>query len=101
MTQEIDEAAVRHVAHLARLDLSDDDVARMAGELSAVLSYIEQMGELDVSNVEPTAHPLPVQNVLRDDVVRESLTPESALGVAPSAQDGFFKVPKVLDQETP
>lgn len=101
MTQEIDEAAVRHVAHLARLDLSDDDVARMAGELSAVLSYIEQMGELDVSNVEPTAHPLPVQNVLRDDVVRESLTPESALEVAPSAQDGFFKVPKVLDQETP
>lgn len=101
MTQEIDEAAVRHVAHLARLDLSDDDVARMAGELSAVLSYIEQMGELDVADVEPTAHPLPVQNVLRDDVVRESLTPEAALEVAPSAQDGFFKVPKVLDQETP
>lgn len=101
MPQKIDESAVRHVAHLARLDLSDQDVARMAGELSAVLSYIEQMGELDVSEVEPTAHPLPVRNVLRDDVVRESLTPEQALAVAPSAQDGFFKVPKVLDQETP
>jgi len=95
----IDEAAVRHVASLARLRLTDDEVAQFARELSDVLGYIDQLNELDTSDVTPTAHPLRVANVLRDDEVRASWTNDAATAHAPQRQDGFFKVPKVLDQE--
>ena len=97
MKPPLDEAAVRHVAHLARLKITDEEVARYAGQLSSVLGYMEQLNELDTKDVPPTAHPLPVSNVLRADQIRESLPQGQALHNAPQQQDGFFRVPKVLD----
>ena len=100
MSSSLDEAAVRHVAHLARLEISDEEVRRYADQLSAVLGYVDQLNELDTTDVPPTTHAVPLSNVFRDDAVRSSLGPERALSNAPQQQDGFFRVPKVLDQES-
>lgn len=97
MEKKIDEAQVRKVAKLSRLDLSDDEVGRLSGELSAVVEYIEKLNELDVDGVEPLAHCLPIHNVFREDVVKESLSNEDALANAPQRHEEYFKVPKVLD----
>ena len=99
MASSLDEAAVRHVARLARLKITDTEAALFAAQLSKVLEYVEQLNELDTYNVPPTAHTLPVSNVFREDVVRSSWTPDQALHNAPDSHNGFFRVPKVLDQE--
>ena len=98
MTSSLDETAVRHVAQLARLSITDEEVTRYAAQLSRVLDYFERLRELDTTGVEPTALPLPVSNVFREDVVRPSLDPERALDDAPDRQGAFFRVPRVLDQ---
>jgi aspartyl-tRNA(Asn)/glutamyl-tRNA(Gln) amidotransferase subunit C len=100
MSATLDEGAVRHVAHLARLHISDDEVARFADQLSSILDYVAQLNELDTADTPPTAHPLPVVNVFREDEVRPGLEQSVALSNAPQRQDGFFQVPKVLDQES-
>ena len=85
---------VLHVAKLARLELTDTEVERMAGELSKVLDHIEKISELgDLADVAPTSHVIEVENVLRADEPRESLPPEVALARAPDAADGGFRVP--------
>ncbi len=85
---------VLHVAKLARLELTDDEVERMAGELSKVLDHIEKISELgDLADVPPTSHVIEIENVLREDVPRPSLDPEVALASAPDAADGGFRVP--------
>lgn len=82
-----------HVAKLARLRLTDDEVERMAGELSKILEYVETMNELDLEGVEPTSHVVDLTNVLREDVPRPSLDRETALEQAPDAAEGGFRVP--------
>ena len=82
-----------HVAKLARLRLTDDEVERMAGELSKILEYVETMNELDLEGVEPTSHVVDLTNVLREDVPRPSLDRETALDQAPDAAEGGFRVP--------
>lgn len=99
MAREIDEKLVRHIAHLSRLTLSDAEVAAMAAELSAIVGYIDQLGELDTDGVAEMAHPLPVHNVFRDDEVRPSYWPETSLANAPEREREFFRVPKVLETE--
>lgn len=99
MPQSLDEAAVRHVAHLARLKMTDEEVSRFARQLTSILGHIEQLTEVDTTDVAPTAHAVPLANVFRDDVVRPPWEPDRALENAPQRRDGFFKVPKVLDQE--
>jgi aspartyl-tRNA(Asn)/glutamyl-tRNA(Gln) amidotransferase subunit C len=89
----IDRDQVLHVAKLARLKLSDDEVDRIAGELSKILEHVETMNELDLEGVEPTSHVVDLTNVLREDVPRPGLTRERALGPAPDAADGGFRVP--------
>ena len=89
----IERDQVLHVARLARLRLSDDEVDRMAGELSQILEHVETMNELPLDGVEPTSHVVELQNVLREDVPRESLPRERALDQAPDAADGGFRVP--------
>ena len=85
---------VLHVAKLARLELTDDEVERMAGELSKVLDHIEKISELgDLADVAATSHVIEVENVLREDVPRPSLPPEVALASAPDASEGGFRVP--------
>jgi aspartyl-tRNA(Asn)/glutamyl-tRNA(Gln) amidotransferase subunit C len=89
----IDRDQVLHVARLARLRLSDDEVERMTGELSQILEHVEKMDELDLDGVEPTSHVVELQNVLREDVPRESLPRERALEQAPDPAEGGFRVP--------
>ena len=89
----IDREQVLHVARLARLELTDDEVARMSEELSAVLGHIEKIGELDLDGVSATTHVVEVSNALRPDVVVPSLPRDVALESAPSVADGGFRVP--------
>ncbi len=89
----IDRDQVLHVAKLARLRLDDDEVDRMAGELSKILEHVETMNELDLDGVEPTSHVVDLTNVLREDVPRDGLDRETALEQAPDAASGGFRVP--------
>ncbi len=84
---------VLHVARLARLELSDAEVERMAGELSAILEHVERMSELDLDGVEPTSHVVALENVLRPDEPQPSMPREAALAQAPDADGGAFRVP--------
>ena len=88
----IDREQVLHVARLARLRLSDDEVEPMTGELSKILDHIEKISELDLDGVEPTSHVVELENVLREDVPRPSFPREQALEQAPDS-DGGFRVP--------
>ncbi|MFF2890381.1 Asp-tRNA(Asn)/Glu-tRNA(Gln) amidotransferase subunit GatC [Paenibacillus sp. NPDC057967] len=88
---------VEHVANLARLDLSDAEKAQFTEQLNAILKYAEKLNELDTDGVEPTSHVLPITNVMRDDVKKESLPIEKVLLNAPDEEDGQFKVPAVLE----
>lgn len=94
---KLDEAAVRHVAHLARLTVTDAEVGLYAEQLSKILDYVKQLNEVDTTDVPPTAHPLPITNVFRNDTPHQPWTPEAALANAPDHQNGFFRVPKVLE----
>jgi aspartyl-tRNA(Asn)/glutamyl-tRNA(Gln) amidotransferase subunit C len=89
----IDREQVLHVARLARLELSEQEVDRMAGEMSTILGHVETMNELDLEGVEPTSHVVELQNVLREDVPRDCLPRERALEQAPDVADGGFRVP--------
>jgi aspartyl-tRNA(Asn)/glutamyl-tRNA(Gln) amidotransferase subunit C len=89
----IDRDQVLHVARLARLKLSDDEVERMTGELSKILEHVERMEALELDGVEPTSHVVALENVLREDGPRPSLPLERALEQAPDAADGGFRVP--------
>ena len=89
---------VVHVARLARLDLSDEEIDRFTGQLAAVLEHAADVASLDTAGVPPTAHPLPLQNVLRDDEPGPSLDREEVLSQAPAAEDGRFRVPRILGE---
>lgn len=88
---------VEHVALLSRLELTDSEVEKFTGQLNAILGYIDMLNRLDTDGVEPTAHVLPLKNVMRADEVRPSLPRELALANAPEQEDGYFKVPKILE----
>ena len=89
----IDREQVLHVARLARLRLSEEELERMPAELSKILEHVERMDMLDLDGVEPTSHVVELQNVLRDDVPRPCLPRERALQGAPDVADGGFRVP--------
>jgi aspartyl-tRNA(Asn)/glutamyl-tRNA(Gln) amidotransferase subunit C len=89
----IDREQVLHVAKLARLKLTDDEVEKMTGELSQILQHVERTEALDLDGVEPTSHVVALENVLREDAPRESLPRERALEQAPDATDDGFRVP--------
>jgi aspartyl-tRNA(Asn)/glutamyl-tRNA(Gln) amidotransferase subunit C len=89
----IDRDQVLHVARLARLRLSDEEVETMVGELSGILDHVDRIGRLDLEGVEPTSHVVGLENVLRADEPRPSLPREGALAPAPEPVDGAFRVP--------
>ncbi len=89
----IDREQVLHVARLARLELTDDEVSKIAGELSNILEHIEKIGELDLEGVPPTSHSVEVANALRPDEPRRCLPREVALAQAPDVADDGFRVP--------
>ncbi len=90
---------VRHVARLARLGLSDEEVASLRGELSEILAYAEKVNEVATPEIPPTSHPYPLTNVLRADEPRPSLPQREAISTAPEAQDGRFRVPRIVGEE--
>lgn len=89
---------VAHVAYLARLDITEDEIALYTEQLGAVLAHAADIEALNTAGVAPTAHPLPIKNVLRDDVVTPSLDRDEVLSQAPSVEGGRFKVPKILGE---
>jgi len=88
---------VRYVADLVRLKLTDDEIAELQPQLEHVLSYIEQLNEVNVDGIEPTAHASAVYNVFRADVPRDTFTQEQATANAPHSGSGLFIVPKVVE----
>jgi len=88
---------VRWVAHLARLELSEAELATMTRQLGAVLDYVAQLRNVPTEGVEPLAHPLPISNVFRDDEPRPSLDVGAALANAPDRRGNYYGVPAVLD----
>ncbi len=98
MTQITKEEVV-HVANLARLSLTDEEIEKFGKQMSAILEHASEVSKIDTRGVVPTSHPLKMENVLREDVVGLSLTQEQALSGAPNAQEGRFMVPQILDTE--
>jgi aspartyl-tRNA(Asn)/glutamyl-tRNA(Gln) amidotransferase subunit C len=94
----IDRDAVDHVARLARIDLSEEERDRMCVELTQILEHAERIQALELDSVEPTVHALAVANVTRADDVRPSLSQEEALAAAPEAEDGRFRVPRLIEE---
>ena len=88
---------VRWVAHLARLELSDAELETMTRQLSAIVEYVNQLQQVNTDGVEPLAHPLPLQNVFRDDDAGPSLPVDEALANAPDRRGDFYGVPAVLE----
>jgi aspartyl-tRNA(Asn)/glutamyl-tRNA(Gln) amidotransferase subunit C len=99
MGERLTREVVAHVATLARLDLTDDELDMFTGQLAAVLEHAADVEGLDLDGVPPTTHPLPLVNVLRADVVRPGLERDEVLAMAPQAEDGRFRVPRILDEE--
>jgi aspartyl-tRNA(Asn)/glutamyl-tRNA(Gln) amidotransferase subunit C len=90
---------VRHLAELARIALSEDEISRLAGELSAIVDSVEAIAKVALEDVVPTSHPVPLGNVFRDDVVGQTLTTEQALAGAPDHDGSRFRVTAILGEE--
>jgi aspartyl-tRNA(Asn)/glutamyl-tRNA(Gln) amidotransferase subunit C len=93
----LDKGTVDHVARLARLALTDDESTRMQAELTHILAHAERIQELDLDDVEPTSHSVPLTNVMRPDEVTPSLPQDVALRNAPQREDGRFRVPRIIE----
>jgi aspartyl-tRNA(Asn)/glutamyl-tRNA(Gln) amidotransferase subunit C len=91
------EIDINYVAHLARLELSPEEVEHFQPQLAAILRYAEQLNRLDVSQVQPLAHAVPLLNVTRDDAVQPSLSHKAAMRNAPAQANGLFVVPKIVE----
>ena len=96
---EITPEVVRHLAHLARIGLTDEEVERMTGELGQIVDAVATVRSVATPDVPATSHPIALGNVLRPDVVGETLTPEQALAGAPERDGDFFKVTSILGEE--
>lgn len=93
----VDLATVKRVAHLARIAVTDEDAARMEGELNAILGFVEQLSEVDVEGIEPMTSVMPMAMRLRTDVVTDGSKADDIVANAPETTDNFFLVPKVVE----
>jgi aspartyl-tRNA(Asn)/glutamyl-tRNA(Gln) amidotransferase subunit C len=98
MAPRITTEDVAHVARLARLELTDAELVTYTEQLAGILAHADDVAALDTAGVPPTSHPLPLKNVLRDDVVRPSLDRDEVLAAAPAVEDHRFKVPPILGE---
>lgn len=94
---KIEKDKIKHVAHLARIGLNQEEEELFSSQLNDILSYIEKISEIDTSGIEPTNHAVDMGNVFRDDKPKKSLSNADALSNAPDKKDGFFKVPKIIE----
>ena len=99
MSNPLTRADVIHVAKLARLALSEEEVEQFTVQLGAVLEHFASVAALDTSGVAPTSHPIPLSNVLRPDEVRPTLERDAVMAMAPAEEDGRFRVPRILGEE--
>jgi aspartyl-tRNA(Asn)/glutamyl-tRNA(Gln) amidotransferase subunit C len=90
---------VAHLAHLARLAVTEEELDRFAGQLDVILQAVARVGEVAAADIPPTSHSVPLTNVYRDDTPVPGLTPDDALAGAPDAAEGRFRVPRILDEE--
>ena len=90
---------VAHLARLARLALTDEELDHYAEQLDVILTSVARVGEVAADDVPPTSHPLPLVNVTRPDVAKPGLTADDALSGAPAVEDERFRVPRILDEE--
>lgn len=88
---------IDHVALLARLKLKDEEKDLFSKQVGSIIEYVDKLNELDIADVEPTAHVLPMKNVFREDIPRDSLPREKALQNAPRKNEGFYRVPKIIE----
>ena len=93
----VDQTTVRRIARLARIAVTESDVPHLQGELNAILQFVEQLNEVDVSGVEPMTSVTPMAMKKRQDVVDDGACPERVLANAPAREDGYFVVPKVVE----
>lgn len=93
----ITKETVDYVAKLARIDLTSKELEKLSGQLVSILDFIDKLKNADITDVKPTSHILPVNNVLRDDIAGQSLPNEKVLECAPQKQGNFFAVPKVIE----
>lgn len=94
---KISKEQVENVAHLARLSLTEEEKAQMTKDMEAIITMADQLNELEIGDIEPTAHVIPIQNVFREDKLKESLDREKLLSNAPSSMQGCFSVPKIVE----
>ncbi|MGH1979121.1 MULTISPECIES: Asp-tRNA(Asn)/Glu-tRNA(Gln) amidotransferase subunit GatC [Rothia] len=90
---------VAHLAMLAHIEMTDEELAAMAAELDVIVESVKSVSDAVSDDIPATSHPIPLKNVFREDVVGETLTAEEALSGAPDAEDGKFKVPAILDED--
>lgn len=95
---KVTEQDIKTVASLSRLRIRENETSEVMGQLDKFLTYVENLQSIDTENIEPTTYALPMQNVFRADVVKKSLDRDSALSNAPLKEDGYFKVPRVLEE---
>ncbi len=93
----IDKETVDYVAHLARIDLKSEELNKLAGQLKDILSFIDKLANLDTKDIAPTSHILPINNVLRQDNLKDSLPIEKTMENAPDKNGNFFVVPKIIE----
>ncbi len=93
----VDQATVRRIAHLARIAVSEEELAPLQGEVNAILAFVEQLNELNVEGVEPMTSVVPISMKMREDVVTDGEMPQKVTGSAPVSDDFFFVVPKVVE----
>lgn len=96
MKKKID---VEYIANLARISLSKKEIGGFASQLDDIISYVEKLNGVDTKDTPPTTHSIPLKNVFREDVVKDSLPADQALNNAPKKRDSFFKVPKVIEEK--
>jgi aspartyl-tRNA(Asn)/glutamyl-tRNA(Gln) amidotransferase subunit C len=97
-TERITRADVEHVARLARLALTEPEIEELTGQLGGILEYAAQVSALDLADVPPTAHPLPLVNIFRPDVARPGVDRDEVLAQAPASENGRFRVPRILGE---
>jgi aspartyl-tRNA(Asn)/glutamyl-tRNA(Gln) amidotransferase subunit C len=99
MAGRISRDEVAHVAYLARLALTEEELDRYTEQLASILAHADDIAALDIADVPPTAHPIPLDNVFRDDEPAPCLDRDEVLAQAPAAEDGLFRVPRILGEE--
>jgi aspartyl-tRNA(Asn)/glutamyl-tRNA(Gln) amidotransferase subunit C len=97
MMSRISLEKVKHVAHLARLAITEEEAERMRKDLDEIITYAEQMNELDTDSIEPTSHVLNMKNVMREDIAQKGLPVKEVVKNAPDAEDGYIRVPSILE----